>query len=142
MERKSRIFRCAVIAYDTGFHYVLPKIGSGGVADVNVMTEAATIAGRFLFARRNAAGLADYPGDFPASLDEAYQVQDAAIAAWGRPVIGWKVGRINAPLDQSLGADRLAGPIFASKIVAADGGGAVDGAERLGGTIDLRPPAH
>ena len=110
-----------MIAYDTGFHYVLPKIGSGGVADVNVMTEAATIAGRFLFARRTAAGLADYPGDVPASLDQAYQVQDAAIAAWGRPVIGWKVGRINAPLDQSLGADRLAGPIFVSKIVAADG---------------------
>src|SRR3954452_21718492 len=84
------------------------------------MTEAATIAGRFLFARRSAAGLADYPGDFPATLDHAYQVQDAAIAAWGRPVIGWKVGRINAPLDARCGADPPAGPIFASTTIAAD----------------------
>src|SRR3954465_12376106 len=83
------------------------------------MTEAATIAGRFLFARRTAAGLADYPGDVPSSLDQAYQVQDAAIAAWGRPVIGWKVGRINAPLAERFGADRLAGPIF----LAEKGGG-------------------
>ena len=88
---------------------------------MNVMTEAATIAGRFLFARRTAAGLADYPGDVPASLDQAYQVQDAAIAAWGRRVIGWKVGRINAPLDERFGADRLAGPIFASTTIGPDG---------------------
>ena len=34
---------------------------------------AAAIAGRFLAARRAAAGLDDYPGDFPATLDEAYR---------------------------------------------------------------------
>src|SRR4051794_28127926 len=84
------------------------------------MTDPATIAGRFLSARRAAGGLADYPGDFPATLDNAYAVQDAAIAAWEKPVIGWKVGRINAPLDAHLGADRLAGPIFAQTL-AADG---------------------
>lgn len=88
---------------------------------MNVMTEAATIAGRFLFARRTAGGLADYPGHFPSTLDEAYRVQDAAISAWGRPVIGWKVGRINPPLDQRFGADRLAGPIFASETIAGGG---------------------
>jgi 2-keto-4-pentenoate hydratase len=85
---------------------------------VNVMTDPATIAGRFLSARRAAGGLADYPGDFPATLDDAYAVQDAAIAAWGKPVIGWKVGRINAPLDEQLGSDRLAGPIFAQTVAA------------------------
>ncbi len=76
------------------------------------------IAGRFLAARRSAGGLAGYPGDFPDTLDEAYAVQDQAIAAWGRPVIGWKVGRINPPLSDRYGADRLAGPIFASQTVA------------------------
>ena len=91
------------------------------MADVNVMNEAAVIASRFLSARRAAGGLADYPGDFPTSLDQAYRVQDAAIAAWGEPVIGWKVGRINAPLDERFGADRLAGPIFASETIAHDG---------------------
>jgi len=85
-----------------------------------VSEDAAEIAGRFLSARRRAAGLDDYPGPFPATLDEAYRIQDAAIAAWGKQVVGWKVGRINPPLAERYGADRLAGPIFAA-IAAADG---------------------
>lgn len=89
---------------------------------MNLLTaDPATIAGRFLAARRSAGGLADYPGDFPETLDDAYQVQDQAIAAWGRPVIGWKVGRINPPLSDRYGADRLAGPIFACQNVADSG---------------------
>ena len=75
--------------------------------------ESSRIAGRFLDARRAAEGLADYPGDFPATLDEAYAIQDEAIASWGRPVIGWKVGRVPPPLIERFGTDRLAGPIFA-----------------------------
>src|SRR3954447_7815251 len=90
--------------------------------DVTVLTaDPATIAGRFLAARSAAAGLADYPGPFPETLDEAYAVQDEAIAAWARPVIGWKVGRINPPLAERYGADRLAGPIFVSRRIAGDG---------------------
>lgn len=85
--------------------------------------EAATIAGRFLSARRAATGLAAYPGPFPQTLEEAYAVQDEAIAARGRPVIGWKVGRINPPLSEQFGADRLAGPIFAAQAAAVDGEG-------------------
>ncbi len=81
--------------------------------------DAATIAGRFLAARRSAGGLDGYPGDLPETLDEAYAVQDEAIAAWGRPVIGWKVGRINPPLSARYGAERLTGPIFESKAVTA-----------------------
>jgi 2-keto-4-pentenoate hydratase len=85
---------------------------------VTVVDDRSRIAGRFLAARRAAAGLDAYPGDFPASLDEAYAIQDAAIAAWGRPVIGWKVGRVAEPLIDLFGTDRLAGPIFEE---AADG---------------------
>lgn len=77
--------------------------------------DPAAIAGRFLAARRAATGLGRYPGEFPASLDHAYRIQDEAIAAWGRPVIGWKVGRVNPPLAAELGADRLAGPIFSQR---------------------------
>ena len=73
---------------------------------------AVAIADRFLNARRAATGLAEYPGPFPATLDEAYAIQDRAIAAWGKPVIGWKVGRILPPLSETFGTDRLAGPIF------------------------------
>lgn len=83
--------------------------------------DAATIADRFLSARRAAGGLADYPGRFPATLEEAYRIQDRAIAAWGKPVIGWKVGRIQPPLSDRFGVDRLAGPIFAHR-AAADAG--------------------
>jgi 2-keto-4-pentenoate hydratase len=81
--------------------------------------DPATIAGRFLAARRAAAGLEHYPGEFPASLEAAYRIQDEAIAAWDRPVIGWKVGRINPPLSEQFGADRLAGPIFSQTRAAA-----------------------
>ena len=82
-------------------------------SEVDLLTDdAAKIAGRFLAARRAATGLSEYPGDFPDTLDAAYQVQNEAIAAWARPVVGWKVGRINPPLDGRFGADRLAGPIF------------------------------
>jgi 2-keto-4-pentenoate hydratase len=100
------------LAYDTGFLY-RAKRDSEGFAKVNVQAaDPATIAGRFLAARREAGGLDGYPGDFPETLEAAYGVQDAAMAAWDRPVVGWKVGRINPPLAERFGADRLAGPIF------------------------------
>ena len=79
---------------------------------MDLVSERMGIADRFLAARRAAGGLTAYPGVFPASLDEAYAIQDEAIALWDRPVIGWKVGRINPPLSAHFGADRLAGPIF------------------------------
>ena len=77
------------------------------------LNEPSQIAGRFLDARRAASGLADYPGDFPATLEQAYAIQDEAIASWGHPVIGWKVGRVLPPLSERFGTDRLGGPIFA-----------------------------
>jgi 2-keto-4-pentenoate hydratase len=86
---------------------------------VDLLTsDPAAIAGRFLAARRCAARLDVYPGDFPETLSEAYAVQDQAVAAWGRPAIGWKVGRINPPLSDRYGADRLAGPIFTAQSAA------------------------
>lgn len=82
-------------------------------------SETATIAGRFLAARREAKGLTGYPGALPRTLDEAYAVQDAAMASWGKDVVGWKVGRVLPPLSEQFGTDRLAGPIFADQIAFA-----------------------
>jgi len=82
--------------------------------------EVANIAERFLSARRAARGFADYPGIFPDSLDDAYRIQDEAIAGWGRPVVGWKVGRVLPPHSGRFSTDRLAGPIF-SMIEAHNG---------------------
>ena len=71
------------------------------------------IARSFVDARRNGRALPDFPGDMPDTLETAYAVQDAAIALSDRQVVGWKVGRINPPID---GINRLAGPIFAEQV--------------------------
>lgn len=83
------------------------------------MGDFRAIAEAFVDARRNARALPDYPGTAPQDLAGAYQIQDAAIAIDGRKIIGWKVGKINPPLDSALGANRLAGPIFADTVVVA-----------------------
>src|SRR5258706_13460188 len=88
---------------------------------LSLTSDTSRIAGRFLAARRAAAGLESYPGDFPATLEEAYAIQDEAIASWGRPVIGWKVGRVLPPLSDRFGTDRLGGPIFARTDAPANG---------------------
>jgi 2-keto-4-pentenoate hydratase len=107
------------VAYDTGFQYAQKK-AEGAARVASSRDEAVNISERFLSARRAAGGFADYPGIFPDSLEEAYQIQDEAIAGWGRPVVGWKVGRVLPPHSDRFGTDRLAGPIF-SMIEAHDG---------------------
>jgi len=79
----------------------------------------------FTDARIMAQALPDYPGTPPQSLSEAYAIQAQAITLWPDRIVGWKVGKINAPWDEALGTDRLAGPIFARDVTQA-GEGAVD----------------
>lgn len=83
--------------------------------------ESAAIADRFLSARRAASGLAAYPGPFPETLEQAYAIQAHAVAAWGKRVVGWKVGRVMPPHAERFGTDRLTGPIFADQVVPFDG---------------------
>jgi 2-keto-4-pentenoate hydratase len=71
------------------------------------------IARSFVAARRTKTALLTFPGDIPSGLDAAYDVQDQAIALYAEDIGGWKVGRINPPVD---GVDRLAGPIFTDTI--------------------------
>lgn len=77
---------------------------------------ASRIARSFVHARSTGTALAEYPGERPSRLEDAYLVQDAAIALAARPVGGWKVGRINPPLGE---VNRLAGPIFSDQIALA-----------------------
>jgi 2-keto-4-pentenoate hydratase len=70
----------------------------------------------FVDARRDGHALPDYPGAIPADIATAYRIQDAAIALTAEEVVGWKVGRINPPID---GVDRLSGPIFAGSVFDA-----------------------
>ena len=80
------------------------------------------VARAFVTARRDARGLDAYPGTPPATMDEAYTIQQRAIALDGRGIAGWKVGRIPPPRVEEMGADRLAGPIFADTVVWATPG--------------------
>tara|TARA_R110000787_G_scaffold159823_1_gene273498 strand:+ start:609 stop:1463 length:855 start_codon:yes stop_codon:yes gene_type:complete len=103
---------------------------------VSVSSMAQTIAAHFLATRKAATGFGDYPGTAPATLEEAYVIQDAALAQVPDAIAGWKVGRILPPLSEKYGCDRLAGPIFVPTVftatsqskglVFADGFGAVE----------------
>jgi len=77
-----------------------------------VINEIEQTATAFANARQQARGLESYPGTIPVSLPQAYQVQDQIVAKMARPIAGWKVGRILGAQSATLGADRLAGPIF------------------------------
>ncbi|PWC53886.1 2-keto-4-pentenoate hydratase [Azospirillum sp. TSH7] len=82
----------------------------------------AEAAARFVASRRSAAGLADFPGPLPADLATAYAIQATATASWPDEVAGWKVARVPPALEETLGAMRYIGPIFARTVSAADGG--------------------
>lgn len=70
----------------------------------------------FVAARRSGTALGDYPGERPTTLQESYTIQSRAIALDGRAILGWKVGRVNPPLSETLGTTRLAGPIFSGTL--------------------------
>ncbi|HEY8603816.1 2-keto-4-pentenoate hydratase [Tsuneonella suprasediminis] len=77
---------------------------------------AGEIAHAFVDARRSWRPITSYPGARPADLATAYRIQDEAISIWDRAIGGWKVGKIGPPLSESLGANRLIGPVFEDAI--------------------------
>ncbi len=91
-------------------------------------SEAKSIAYAFVNARRAGQALVEYPGTVPDALDAAYAVQDAAIPLFAEDIAGWKVGRINSPWFEKLGATRLAGPIFAHSVQMVANGEVASGA--------------
>lgn len=104
-----------ILANDTGFPYRRIREFFWGGMTIHARSAsmtAAEIAKHFVSARQRGQNLPHYPGTAPDTLASAYAVQDAAIAACDRRVIGWKVGRIFPPLSDSYGANRLSGPIF------------------------------
>lgn len=82
--------------------------------DPSAGTEALqrAIAERFVRARQAGEVLEAFPGEVPATLVDAYQVQDIAISLWPDKVVGWKVGYIPAERRDASGDERLLGPIF------------------------------
>lgn len=110
-----------------------------GRASVNRLSdhEADEIARAFVTARRQARPLCDFPGRLPATLEDAYRVQDRAIALDGRRVVGWKVAMIRPDLRAGLGADRLCGPIFEGTVHDCRAGGRADVAVHADGFAAL-----
>jgi 2-keto-4-pentenoate hydratase len=83
---------------------------------LQTVAEAQAIAEAFVAARQQGCGFNFYPGTVPTDLEQAYAIQDAAIAFCGATPVGWKVGRINPPWLEQVGVNRLAGPIFGSHV--------------------------
>lgn len=75
-------------------------------------TPPGEIARAFVDARLAARALPGFPGVMPATLAQAYAVQDAALALFPDDVAGWKVGRVPPDLQARLGDERVAGPSF------------------------------
>ena len=81
------------------------------------MTDLARrIATALVEARRADIALPEFPGIVPDTLEDAYAIQLAAIALFGEPIGGWKVGRLSPALCDRFGFDRFIGPVFASSI--------------------------
>ncbi|MGN3974988.1 2-keto-4-pentenoate hydratase [Tsuneonella sp. SYSU-LHT278] len=96
--------------------FVKIAFGSKQWGWTRVTVQECAIAQAFVEARRKGTALARYPGNRPESLAAAYEIQDRALSIWDRAIGGWKVGKINPPDDARLGANRLAGPVFADLI--------------------------
>lgn len=76
----------------------------------------AAVAATLVAHRRAGQALPLYPDTAPPDLATAYAIQDAAIALWPDRIIGWKVGGVPPHWQETLGARRLVGPIFAGDL--------------------------
>lgn len=82
------------------------------------------IADAFVAARLGAQILDTYPGEMPATMEQAYAIQDCAIATFPDRIAAWKVG-LMSEADQArleLETPRFAGPIFARTVHRYSGG--------------------
>ena len=79
---------------------------NGGPEAIAEQLVAARVAGRIL---------TEFPGPAPASLTDAYAIQDAYIEAMDEPLVGWKVGATNAAAQANFGTEEpFFGPLFAA----------------------------
>jgi 2-keto-4-pentenoate hydratase len=72
----------------------------------------AVVAAELVAARREGRSLTRFPGVVPASMAEAYRIQELAMSLWQDSLIGWKIGYISADRRKAGDPDRLVGPIW------------------------------
>jgi 2-keto-4-pentenoate hydratase len=70
------------------------------------------VAAELVAARREGRSLTRFPGVIPASMAEAYQIQELAMSRWQDSLAGWKIGYISADRRTAGDPDRLVGPIW------------------------------
>jgi 2-keto-4-pentenoate hydratase len=70
------------------------------------------VAAGLVAARREGRSLTRFPGVVPASMAEAYQIQELAMSQWQDSLVGWKIGYISADRRTAGDPDRLVGPIW------------------------------
>jgi 2-keto-4-pentenoate hydratase len=82
--------------------------------EVEMSTPAAedVVAAELVAARREGRSLTRFPGVIPASMAEAYQIQELAMSRWQDSLVGWKIGYISADRRTAEDPDRLVGPIW------------------------------
>ncbi len=78
--------------------------------------KAQDTAAQFTAARAAGRALSAYPGTPPATLEQAYAVQAAAIARWPQAPAGWKVARIAPAFAAQFPEERLIGPAFPANL--------------------------
>lgn len=79
-----------------------------------------SIARTFVDRRARREALAEYPGDIPVDMAQAYAIQDLAISLREEPVVGWKIGRLSPENQARFGTERLCGPVFATRLKRAE----------------------
>lgn len=98
-------------------------MGDGQVGNcTDTSAQLRSISEALTGARRAAQALPGFPGELPHGLAPAYEVQNLSRTAWPDRVGGWKVGGIPPALIDSLGQERVVGPIFSRNIVGAASG--------------------
>lgn len=87
------------------------------------MVDSAKAARLLIEARRDGRKMDALPADVePATLADAYAIQEEIIAQFGLPLAGWKVALTNDEAMRRAGAkEPAAGPLFAPHIGAAPG---------------------
>ena len=73
-------------------------------------------------ARLTTKPLPDFPDRLPTTLEQAYAIQSASIDRWPDDVVGWKVAMLPVPDRPRFPAERLAGPVFRSKVHSIEAG--------------------
>ncbi len=101
--------------------------------DSAALATTGEIAVALVAARQARRPLDGYPGPLPQTMEEGYRIQEAGLALWPDVVAGWKIGLVPVHFRSVLGAERLAGPIFAASVLQARPGETVSFPVFVGG---------